>query len=359
MKGGELMKHTFFTVGPSQIYPTVPKYVKEAVERNILSLSHRSGEFKNMFSDVVENIKQLLSIPSDYEIVFLPSATEAMERTLQGVVEKESFHIVHGAFGKKFKEIADDLGKKASVYQLDITGFADEIEIPKSVELVCLTQSDTSNGSWISPEFIYQIKKKYPEKLIAIDIVSSVPIVNLDFSKVDIAFFSVQKGFGLPAGLGVMVISPDAYKKAQQVKDKGYSIGSYHSLLSLIQQAKKFQTPETPNVLGIFLFKQVLRDMLEKGIGTIRKQADIKASMLYEFFDQHQEYKPVITHPDFRSSTVIVVEARDTETIHTRLSKEGMKVGKGYGSKEDDHIRIANFPSHTVDQIEMLIQALS
>ena len=44
---------------------------------------------------------------------------------------------------------------------------------------------------------IYKIKKENPEKLVAIE--------NVNYSLVDCAFFSVQKGFGMPSGLRVII----------------------------------------------------------------------------------------------------------------------------------------------------------
>ena len=43
------MKKTFFTVGPSQIYSTVLIHVENAIRDNVLSLSHRGSEFKEIY----------------------------------------------------------------------------------------------------------------------------------------------------------------------------------------------------------------------------------------------------------------------------------------------------------------------
>jgi len=92
------MQTVFFTPGPSQIYPTVEKHIKQALKDNILSLSHRGREFKSIFSESTERLRLLLGIPQEYHIMFLSSATEAMERIIQGVVKRHSFHIATGAF---------------------------------------------------------------------------------------------------------------------------------------------------------------------------------------------------------------------------------------------------------------------
>jgi phosphoserine aminotransferase len=56
---------------------------------------------------------------------------------------------------------------------------------------------------------------KIPDALIAVDATSSMAGVELDWQSADIWFASVQKCFGLPAGMAVMVCSPRALQYAE------------------------------------------------------------------------------------------------------------------------------------------------
>ena len=69
----------------------------------------------------------------------------------------------------------------------------------------------------IPAENIHKVAKQYPDKLIAVDAVSSAPYGDLDYRLLDIVFFSVQKLFGLPAGLGILIVSPRAIEKSEQL----------------------------------------------------------------------------------------------------------------------------------------------
>ena len=80
------MKKIFFTVGPSQIYPTIPNHIKNALKENVFSLSHRSEEFINIYKNTAKNLRILLNIPSTHHIFFTSSALEGMERTIQNTV---------------------------------------------------------------------------------------------------------------------------------------------------------------------------------------------------------------------------------------------------------------------------------
>jgi phosphoserine aminotransferase len=88
-------------------------------------------------------------------------------------------------------------------------------------------------------------ERKKSNALIVVDAVSSLPYPDFDFTKLDSVFFSVQKGFGLPAGLGVWIVNEKCIAKAEHLLSKGISIGSYHSIPGL--KATRRQTSDSGN----------------------------------------------------------------------------------------------------------------
>ncbi len=342
------MKKIFFTPGPSQLYPTVPHHMRNALKENIGSISHRSKQFQNIYTETVLLLRKLMNIPKTHQVFFLSSSLEAMERILQNTVEKYSFHFINGEFSKKWYQFALDLHKEPKKHEVEPGNGFDfsHVQIPQHIELICITQNETSTGVYIPIEEIYELKKKHPSVLIALDIVSSVPYPQIDFSKIDMAFFSVQKGFGLPAGLSILIVNENVLEK---------SSGTYHSFQSLMKMAEKNQTPETPNVLYIYLLGKVCQDMLKKDIMKIRKETDTKAKILYDFAHKNK-FKPFVKDKKFRSPTTIVLEVigKKSYEIVSQLEKQGLIVGKGYGQFKEKHIRIANFPAHTVGDINRL-----
>jgi phosphoserine aminotransferase len=355
------MKKIYFTPGPTELYPTVPKHIQKSLQLQIGSISHRSIQFQEIYQALAQDLKKLLSIPPEYHIFIVGSGTEAMERTIQNCVETYSLHFINGSFAKRFFIIASELGKKPAGINMPIgKGFDfQKITIPKETELICFTQNETSSGVMIPVLKIEKIAKKHPDKLIAVDIVSSVPYVSLDYKLLDIVFFSVQKGFGLPAGLGVMIVSPRAIKKAETLVQKKISIGSYHSFPTMLHYAKKQQTHETPPLLLIYLLGKVIRDMQKKGIDAIRRETEQKSKLLYDFLDQQARISAYIQEKQWRSQTIIVVNiAKTKKDIKKLLAKKGFIVGSGYGENKKTHIRIANFPTHTLRDMRSLIKEI-
>ncbi len=358
------MKKIYFTPGPSQIYPTVAGHIADALKDNIPAISHRGEKFHEIYVDTQNSLRKLLKIPKEYKIFFLSSGTEAMERIIQNTVDKYSLHFVNGAFSQRFYQTAVELGKKPDKVEAkhgDGFNFG-SVMIPKKTELLCFTHNETSSGVALPMEEIYKIKELNLDKLIALDTVSSAPYIEVDYKYIDLCFFSVQKGFGLPAGLGVLVVSPAAIEKYQYLARKKSPVGSYHAFDSLLLYDEKLETPETPNVLGIYLLGKVTQDMLKVGIRRIRGETEKKAELLYKGSggsDGLEGLAPFVKKERFRSHTVVVLETiTDSLKIIDKLKKKGLVVGSGYKEFKNRHLRIANFPAHTIANIKRLIKEI-
>lgn len=358
-----MSKNIYFTVGPAELYFTVEDHIKQALKEQIPSISHRSIAFQNIYRKAAGNIRELLNIPESYYILFIGSGTEAWERILQNCVEHTSCHLVNGSFSKRFAQTAEALNLKTETIKAEHGSCCNpnDIILPSDCELIALTHNETSTGVTQPAKDISQIRGAFPDTLLAIDVVSSAPCFDFPVSDVDSLFFSVQKGIGLPAGLGVLIVNERCINKAEQKQEKGLSIGSYHSILSLIENSVKYQTPETPNVLGIYLLGQVMENMNQKGIAQIKQELNYKAAVLYQALETCNYLKPFVNNHQCRSKTTIVAELEDpalSEKLRNYLKAKNMIVSTGYGEYKQNHIRIGNFPTHSKEQMEMLADAL-
>lgn len=352
----------YFTPGPSALYFTAEDHIKTALKEQIPSISHRSKKFKSIYQHTSEHLRQLLNLPEGYHILFTGSATEIWERLIQNCVEKQSYHLTNGAFSDKFHSMAIAWGKDAQQLASEPGSCPDinKMNVAGGCELISVTQNETSTGAAQPLEDIYTIKKRFPEQLLAIDVVSTSPYLDLDFAQVDTAYFSVQKCFGMPAGLGVWVANERCVEKAIKIQEKGGIIGQYHSLPSLVSQAKQFQTPETPNVLNIYLLGKIAEDMLFRGIENIRKETEYKAALLYNTVEKHAGFEPFVKEKAYQSKTVVVAETQEpADKVIAFLAEKNLQVGSGYGQFKNKHIRIANFPAHSKEQMETLADALA
>lgn len=355
-------KKIFFTPGPSALYFTVEEHLKHASRAQVMEINHRSAQAEGYYDKAVSNLKNLMSIPEDYQVFYLSSATEIWERQLQNLVIEKSFHYCMGAFSNRFYDFAIKWGLNAKKSESNFGELPDTNPnlIPTDTELITLALNETSTGVSFPEADIYNIRKSHPEALIAVDGVSALPVLDLDFSKVDSVYFSVQKCFGLPAGLGVWIVSPRAIKKAEEKLALGHSIGSYQALPNLLKNGLKHQTTFTANVLNIFLLAKVSGDMLEKGIDIIRREANYKAALLNHMVDGHAKLEHFVVDKKLRSKTVTVANATENSSaILETLAKKGFILGNGYGSYKNKQIRIASFPTHSKEQMELLVDVIN
>jgi phosphoserine aminotransferase len=278
-------------------------------------------------------------------------------------VEHESFHLVNGSFSKKFFDFAKDLHKYAnSMHKPFGEGFdAAEVEVPEYAELICCTANETSSGVQMRASEIHKIKKANKDKFVAVDMVSSAPYPNLDFGLVDSAFFSVQKSFGMPAGLGVWFANEAMLEKSERMKKHEGIVGTYHSLPSLWENYKNFETPETPNVMAIYVLGKVAEDFNRVGVDTMRKETDKKAKALYDFAKKSDNFEIFVENENHRSATVVVLNCKEgsSKVISTIKERSDMIIGSGYGKLKETQIRIANFPAVNLEQVQSLIAELS
>lgn len=356
------MKKIFFTPGPSALYFTVEQHIKSALKNNIPSISHREKGYVKMHEETTEALRELLIIPKNFTIGFTASATEVWDRMSENLISKNSLHFVNGAFSEKFHKAVLSQGKlaKAAVATPGTNHDLSQIQIDSNIELIGLTQNETSTGAAMPVEDMATLRQRYPNPLLAVDAVSSLPIPEFDFSQLDSLYFSVQKSFGLPAGLGVWTFNERCLEKAENMKAEGIYHDAYNSILKIAKMSKKHQTTCTPNVLNIYLLGKVIQDMLSKGIGQIRQEAKYKSALLYHLFESHPKLKPFVTEKKFRSTTVGVAEVEGgSEKLISLLAEKGLIIGNGYGEFKNRHIRIASFPTHSKEQIEMLVDEVN
>lgn len=354
-----MSQNIFFTPGPSQLYFTVSDHLKNALKEDVPSISHRGKAFEKIFAEARENLTQLLQIPDGYDMYFISSANEIWERIIQNLVRSSSCHFVNGDFAKKFFDFTRDYQKQSGINLQPDGGTFEDLTVPAGSELISITLNETSCGFAFEPERVYQLRNNHPDKLIAVDGVSAFPCVSFDFSKIDTAYFSVQKAFGLPAGLGVWIVNERCYEKADSLSKEGVVTGSYHALSALRKNGVKNQTPETPNVLGIYLLAKVAGDLLFRSARTIQNETAYKSAILYQAIEESNSLSPFIQSKQNRSKTVVVAECNEG---NTRLLEEAASrdwiIGKGYGNFKTSHIRIANFPAHSKELMEQLADFL-
>ncbi|MCC2545069.1 aminotransferase class V-fold PLP-dependent enzyme [Hymenobacter sp. BT175] len=346
-----------FNPGPSQVYPEVRDYLTAAYDEGWLSAPHRGEKFTGMMRQTILDLKAKLNIPQDYTVLFMGSATECWEVLTQSLTPTRSHHLYNGAFGEKWFEYARAQRPASTGHSFGLDELPDITDLPlgDDTDLVCITQNETSTATQLRDGFILNLFNKLGRALLAVDATSSLGGIQLKYIKADVWYGSVQKCFGLPAGLSVMVLSPRAVARMRQINERSH----YNSLTAQYEKILNYQTTHTPNVLGLYLLHRTLQDRAP--IKFIHQQLQERATKLYDFFDGATQLKPLIQNPETRSTTVVALQAAPAviEDVKRRALQQGLQLGSGYGNLKANTLRIANFPAIPDAAYEQLVQFIA
>jgi phosphoserine aminotransferase len=341
-----------FYPGPSKVHPEALGYIQEAFEQGIVSINHRSKRFEQLLEATFQELHLKWNIPTDYTIYFISSATEAWEIVTQSLVRKKSTHLYNGAFGKKWAHYAKSV---AECHEFSIGQSLAEVSLqigPITGDTLCLVQSETSNGTG------QQIRRSdfqlVEDAIIAVDATSSMGGIELPWLEADVWLASVQKCIGIPAGMGLMICSTKALARAKEVG----RVTHYNDILFLEENRRLFQTQMTPNVLGIYLVYRLTQQL--PSLSETHRATLAKMKIWTDFWDQQSNFTYLIERDELRLPTVLALKgpAEKIQALHTRCQASGIELGKGYGEWKNSSFRIANFPAHTVEDIEILIKTI-
>lgn len=343
-----------FYPGPSKVHPEALEFIQEAFDQGIVSINHRSARFEALLKDTLEVLHAKWNIPSNYTIYFVSSATEAWEIVAQSLIEKQSLHLYNGAFGKKWAHYTQQIYPQAQSISFDAQARLSSVDLPSltGIDTICLVQSETSNGTGQTIA-----RSLYGESLIAVDATSSMGGIELPWNEADVWLASVQKCLGIPAGLGIMICSPKALARAEKLGRKSH----YNDILLMEENRKRFQTHYTPNVLSIYVLNRLTH--LLPNLSVIDAQTRKKMEIWKHFWLTNTNWglQCLIENPELRLPTVLALQGdpEQIQLIQQTCLAAGIELGKGYGDWQANTVRIANFPSHTENDIQTLIQVLT
>lgn len=344
-----------FNPGPSQLSPKIVQAIQEIASSGFLSVSHRGAAFMEVSRQAIEGLRERMRLPQDCRIYYQASATAAMDTLLRNLVIKKSFHFVHGAFSSLFFKTAVGIGLEAVAYDSpwDKVIAWDKADPPKGTELIAITHNETSTGLIWPSDQIHLLRRRFPDQLLAVDATSTFGAMVMNWDDADIWFGSVQKCLGLPAGLGFLIVNQRAFDKAKHVIEAKQGIPPWQRFDELEEKMKKYQTPETPNMLNIALLARQMADwnLAENEAALFRK-----AKLLYE---AQLSWKPYVVDAGWRSPTVLNFLVDVPDLWHKTAGQADIVLGKGYGPLKEKCVRIANFPAISQEHVQKLIDQLS
>ena len=339
-----------FLPGPTEVDPSV----LAAMARPMIG--HRSEAFRDFYRRVTDRLATFLSTERP---VFLAtgSATMIMEAALVNGVARRSLHLVNGAFGRRWAEIAERLGLPHDIIEVE-WGQAQRVEALEEAlatdryDAVTIVHSETSTGVLNPLPELARVVRAHDDVLLLVDAVSSMGAVQIDFDAlgIDVVFAGIQKAFSCPPGLVVFAVSDRAMERSAQRPHKGYFL----DFEVYAKSHAKGQTITTPAISQLFALDEVLSGIFEEGPEAVYARHRRMSNRTREWAEAGLGLFPDPAHLT-PSLTCVQGEAIDIAALQQHVLAHGAILGGGYGPLKQSTFRIAHMGSTTPDDLEELL----
>ncbi|HUS87332.1 MAG TPA: 3-phosphoserine/phosphohydroxythreonine transaminase [Bacteroidales bacterium] len=349
-----MKKHNFYA-GPSILPQFTIEKVGDAVKDfagtglSIMEVSHRSKEFIAVMNEAIALVKELLSVPEGYEVIFVGGgASTQFAMVPMNLFVKKAAYLVTGSWATKAYNEARIYGEAVEVASSKDANFnyiPKNYVIPADADYFHITTNNTIYGT--------EIKKDIdsPVSLVA-DMSSDIFSRPVDVSKYAIIYGGAQKNLA-PAGVTVAIVKQDILGKVDR---------PIPTMLDYRTHIEKVSMFNTPPCLPVFAALQTLTWLKNLGgVSAIYKTNLEKAGMLYDEIDRNKLFVPTVPAQEDRSIMnicfIMADEYKELEAEFNEFaSSKGMVGIKGHRSVGG--FRASVYNAMPVDSVKALIEVM-
>ncbi|HEX2567765.1 MAG TPA: 3-phosphoserine/phosphohydroxythreonine transaminase [Burkholderiales bacterium] len=291
---------------------------------SVMEMSHRGKEFIKIAEEAEFDLRELLDIPVNYEVLFLQGgATLQFAQVPMNLLhgKGKADYVVTGEWSKKAVKEAKkycDVAIAASSEDKNFTYAPKNWTVRKDAAYVHYCSNETIGGV----EFHETPNVEIP--LVA-DASSHFLSRPLDVGRFGLVYAGAQKNVG-PAGLTIVIVRGDLLGRAE----KGTP-----SVMDYKLQAEADSMLNTPATYSMYVAGLVFKWVKQQGgIPVIEKRNIEKARLLYDFLDSSSFFRNPVARED-RSRMNVPFTLKDAKLDDEFLkgaAKEGMVQLKGHRS---------------------------
>ena len=349
------MRKHIFNAGPCKLSDPLLKNTAEAIldlngiGQSILEVSHRGKDFQAVMDETVELMKEVLSIPEGYSVLFLGGGASLQFAMIPyNFLKSKAFYVNTGTWSKKAIKEAKLFGEVVEVSSEDKnhTYYPKGFSIPDDVDYVHITTNNTIRGT----EIFEDLDVKAP--LIA-DMSSDFISRPVDVSKYAMIYGGSQKNLG-PAGVTFVIIRNDMLEKV--VADR--KIPSMLQYGIHVENGSMFNTPPVVNRFAVREKSKWVKSM--GGVVAMEKLAKERAELLYNAIDESNMFESPVQKEDRSRMNIVFVmkeQYKDKEADFVKFAGERNCVGiKGHRSVGG--LRASTYNASTIEDVQALVQAM-
>jgi phosphoserine aminotransferase len=344
-----------FGSGPSRIRPEQLEHLAQAGAA-VMGTSHRQKPVKQLVGQIRTGLRELFSMPDNYEVVLGNGGTTAFwDAAACCLVRERALHLTFGEFSSKFAAVTRD----APFLEDPIVIAADPGDAPApatdpAADSVAWAHNETSTGVQLP------VTRPAGDALVLIDATSAAGGMAVDLSDCDAYYFAPQKGFASDGGLWLALLSPAALERIERLtleRPGGRWIPESLSLATALENSVKDQTYNTPAIATLFLLADQLDWMLEHGLDGMVARTTESSTHLYDWADQHAHATPFVADPAKRSPVVGTIDFDDevdAAGLAATLRANGIVDVEPYRKLGRNQLRIAMYPATDPDEVRAL-----
>ena len=278
-----------FSPGPATLPQEVlAQAAKDIVNYNnigigLIELSHRSKAFMEVAQEAESLIRELMSIPENYKILFLQGGAStqfAMVPLNLLAPDKKGTYLNTGTWAKKAIKEANIVAKAQVAYSSEGSSFD---HVPSDGDYT--VDDDSEYLYFVSNNTIYGTQfAEFPksDKMLVSDMSSDILSRPFDISPFGLIFAGAQKNMG-PAGVTVVIIREDLLDRAPE---------NLPTMFRYKTHADKGSMFNTPPCFAIYVVGLVAKWLKKQGgVQAIEKINREKAALLYDMIDSTDFYK--------------------------------------------------------------------
>ncbi len=347
--------------GPTEVEETVLQQQARPL------IGHRPKEFTELYGSVLSKLHEFFGTnPENHFItVTTSSGTMWMDMVARCVVKKKALACVNGAFSKRVAQVVEACGKEVDTLDIE-WGKAIKPEMIREklqtgeYDTVTLCHNETSTGLR-NPinEIGAMLRDEFPDVFLAIDSVSGMVGDLLEPEKLgaDVLYASTQKCFALPPGLAIGIVSKRTIDRAREISGRGF----YTDIVAIHDYyQKKKQTIATPNISLLYALEHRLVQLLKETPQGVYKRHKEMAEFTRKW--AIDKGFAIFAEQGYESVSVTTVDntlGKDVGALNAELAKRDIMIANGYGALKDKTFRIGHMGSHTMTELNELLENIN
>jgi phosphoserine aminotransferase len=297
---------------------------------SVMEMSHRGKEFISICEQAEADLRELLSVPAQFRILFMQGGGLAENAIVPLNLSRgtRADFVVTGSWSQKSLKEA----RKYCTANIAASNEADGYttlpdpagwKLTSDAAYVHICSNETIHG--VEYQTLPHLRALGSQAPLVIDFSSHVASRPVDWSRVGLAFGGAQKNLG-PAGVTLVVVREDLLGHALPACPSAFDykiVADNHSM---------YNTPPTWAIYVAGLTFQWLKQ--QGGIAAMERRNVAKSRLLYDFIDGSQFYTNKVA-PNCRSRMNVPFFLRDesrNEAFLARAKERGLLQLKGHKS---------------------------